>query len=116
MELALHNGTGGAAGALEVSDKAFASDYNETLVHQAVVAYMAGARAGSKAQKSRAEVRGGHFHFIPKGVEHWLYNLSDAEALEVVGVYIDAGNVAATGYVYMGDVGEADIHAPRTDR
>jgi large subunit ribosomal protein L4 len=59
VELALHNGTGGAAGALEVSDKAFASDYNETLVHQAVVAYMAGARAGSKAQKSRAEVRGG---------------------------------------------------------
>ena len=68
------------------------------------------------AGDDRAEVRGGHFHFIPKGVEHWLYNLSDAEALEVVGVYIDAGNVAATGYVYMGDVGEADIHAPRTDR
>jgi mannose-6-phosphate isomerase-like protein (cupin superfamily) len=66
------------------------------------------------AGDDRAEVRGGHFHYIPKGVEHWLYNLSASEALEVVGVYIGAGNVAATGYVYMGDVGEADINAPRT--
>lgn len=66
------------------------------------------------AGDDRAEVRGGHFHYIPKGVEHWLYNLSQSEPLEVVGVYSDAGNVAATGYVYMGDVGEADINAPRT--
>ena len=37
----------------------FADDYNETLVHQAVVTYMAGGRSGSKAQKNRSDVSGG---------------------------------------------------------
>lgn len=50
---------GGAAGTVEVSDKAFARDYNEDLVHQVVTAFLAGARQGTKAQKTRAEVRGG---------------------------------------------------------
>lgn len=44
---------------VEVSDAAFGTPFNEALVHQAVVAYLAGARAGTKAQKSRADVRGG---------------------------------------------------------
>ena len=44
---------------IAVSATAFGSDFNEVLVHQAVVAYMAGARQGSKAQKSRADARGG---------------------------------------------------------
>ena len=47
------------AGSLEVSDKAFGYDFNEALVHQVVTAYMAAGRAGTKRQKSRAEVRGG---------------------------------------------------------
>jgi len=42
-----------------VSDAAFARDYNETLVHQLVTAYLAGARQGSKAQKNRSDVSGG---------------------------------------------------------
>lgn len=42
-----------------VSDDIFASDYNESLVHQAVSAYLAGGRSGTKANKSRSEVRGG---------------------------------------------------------
>ncbi|SIT70770.1 LSU ribosomal protein L4P [Ectothiorhodosinus mongolicus] len=42
-----------------VADGAFARDFNEALVHQAVVAHMAGARAGTKAQKTRSQVRGG---------------------------------------------------------
>lgn len=42
-----------------VSDAAFARDYNESLVHQLVTAYLAGARQGSKAQKSRSDVSGG---------------------------------------------------------
>jgi large subunit ribosomal protein L4 len=42
-----------------VSDAVFGAEYNEALVHQAVVAYMNGARAGTKKQKTRAEVRGG---------------------------------------------------------
>jgi len=44
---------------VEVSDSVFGVDYNEPLVHQVVTAYLAGARAGTKAQKSRSAVRGG---------------------------------------------------------
>ncbi len=44
---------------IQVSDAAFGRAYNETLVHQVVTAYMAAGRAGTKAQKTRAEVRGG---------------------------------------------------------
>ncbi|MBP9590984.1 MAG: 50S ribosomal protein L4 [Steroidobacteraceae bacterium] len=53
-----------AAGSLEVSEKAFGRDFNEALVHQVVTAYMAAGRAGTKRQKSRAEVRGG-------GIKPW---------------------------------------------
>ncbi len=45
--------------AITLDDAVFAKDYNETLVHQAVVAYMAGGRAGTKAQKTRSDVSGG---------------------------------------------------------
>ena len=47
------------AGAVQVSDVTFGTEFNESLVHQAVVAFMAGARQGTKAQKTRSEVRGG---------------------------------------------------------
>ena len=49
----------GAKGTVDVSDVAFAKEFNQDLVHQAVVAYMAGARQGTKAQKNRAAVSGG---------------------------------------------------------
>jgi large subunit ribosomal protein L4 len=55
MKLKVANG--GAE--LSVSDTSFGAEYNEALVHQLVTAYMAGGRAGTKRQKSRAEVRGG---------------------------------------------------------
>jgi large subunit ribosomal protein L4 len=55
MKLKVANG--GAE--LSVSDANFGAEYNEALVHQLVTAYMAGGRAGTKRQKSRAEVRGG---------------------------------------------------------
>ena len=54
MKLDVAGGT-----AVEVADRAFAAPYNETLVHQAVTAFFAGARAGTRAQKSRSDVRGG---------------------------------------------------------
>lgn len=44
---------------LTLQDKVFARSYNEGLIHQAVVAYLAGGRQGTRAQKTRAEVRGG---------------------------------------------------------
>ena len=47
------------AQAIEVSERTFGSEFNETLVHQAVVAYMAGGRQGTRAQLTRSEVRGG---------------------------------------------------------
>lgn len=55
MKLAVQGGAGG----LEVSDRNFAAPFNEALVHQVLTAYRAGGRAGTKAQKTRAEVRGG---------------------------------------------------------
>ena len=45
--------------AVQVSEAAFGREFNEPLVHQAVVAWLAGARTGSKAQKSRSDARGG---------------------------------------------------------
>src|ERR1700761_5738872 len=57
MKLQLKNAAKG--GEIQLSDAAFNRAYNEPLVHQVVVAYMNAGRAGTKAQKSRAEVRGG---------------------------------------------------------
>ena len=44
---------------IQVSDVVFGADYKESLVHQVVVAFMAAARSGTKAQKNRAAVTGG---------------------------------------------------------
>ena len=49
----------GVKGTVQVSDATFGREFNEDLVHQAVVAYMAGARQGTRAQKNRSDVRGG---------------------------------------------------------
>ena len=54
MKLAVAGGN-----AIEVSDTTFGRDFSEALVHQVVTAYLAGGRAGTKAQKTRSEVRGG---------------------------------------------------------
>lgn len=63
------------------------------------------------AGPDRVEVHGGQFHFIPAGVEHWLHNLSKTDPIEAVGIYVGAGSVADTGYVFMGNVTEEDIEA-----
>lgn len=47
------------ADALTVSETTFGRDFNEALVHQVVVAYAAGARQGTRAQKTRSDVSGG---------------------------------------------------------
>ena len=59
MELNVLKPGNAAAGTVSVSDVAFAREYNEDLVHQVVTAYMAGARQGTRAQKTRADVAGG---------------------------------------------------------
>jgi large subunit ribosomal protein L4 len=48
-----------SAGTVSVSDATFAREYNESLVHQVVTSYLAGARQGTKAQKNRSAVSGG---------------------------------------------------------
>ncbi|EAS62264.1 MULTISPECIES: 50S ribosomal protein L4 [Photobacterium] len=47
------------ADALTVSETTFGRDFNEALVHQVVVAFAAGARQGTRAQKTRSDVSGG---------------------------------------------------------
>lgn len=59
MDLNIKSIAGAEAGVVGVADSVFATDYNEALIHQVVVAYMAGARQGTKAQKTRSEVSGG---------------------------------------------------------
>lgn len=55
MQLNLHIGQG----SVEVGEQVFGAEFNETLVHQLVVAYLAGGRAGTKGGKSRSDVSGG---------------------------------------------------------
>jgi len=54
MNITMHGGS-----SVDVADAVFGQDFNESLVHQVVVAYMAAGRAGTHAQKNRAAVSGG---------------------------------------------------------
>ena len=60
MEIQLVN----AKEKISLSDSVFSTPFNEPLIHQVVTAYLAGERAGTKAQKTRAEVSGG-------GIKPW---------------------------------------------
>ena len=55
MDIAIHQ----SKKKVSVSEDAFGAEFNEALVHQLVVSYMSGARAGTKAQKNRAAASGG---------------------------------------------------------
>ncbi|MGS2724264.1 50S ribosomal protein L4 [Porticoccus sp. GXU_MW_L64] len=59
MELNIASAEGKAAGTVTVSELTFGNEYNQDLVHQAVTAYLAGARQGTRAQKNRSAVSGG---------------------------------------------------------
>jgi len=60
MELKLAAASGSGSGAsVELSEATFGREFNEALVHQVVTAYLAGSRAGTRAQKTRAAVSGG---------------------------------------------------------
>ena len=64
MELLVAAPGGSGQTKIDVSATTFGRDFNEPLVHQVITAYMAGGRAGTRAQKTRAEVRGG-------GIKPW---------------------------------------------
>ena len=73
------------ANALTVSETTFGREFNEALIHQVVVAYAAGARQGTRAQKTRAEVSGsGKKPWRQKGtgfqggVKRWNFRTQDA--------------------------------------
>ena len=57
MQLDVLNAQGQAASKMDVSDSVFGRDYNESLIHQLVVAYQANARQGTRAQKDREQVK-----------------------------------------------------------
>lgn len=59
MAVSLNLVDAGDAKSYALNDAVFGQEFNEALIHQVLTAYFAGARAGTKAQKSRAEVRGG---------------------------------------------------------
>ena len=68
MELKILNGSNEAAGSIQVSDALFARDYNESLIHQLVVSFMANARSGTRAQKARGDLtRSGRKPWKQKG-------------------------------------------------
>ena len=57
MEVELLNDQGLAASKVDVSDTVFGREYNESLIHQVIVAFQANARQGTRAQKDREQVR-----------------------------------------------------------
>lgn len=58
MELSLKNAVNAQNGVINVSDAVFGAEYKPSLIHQTVVAYLAAARSGTKAQKTRSQVSG----------------------------------------------------------
>ncbi len=59
MELTIQKSGKKKAGTMSVADSVFSAEFNEPLIHQVLTSYLAGARSGTKAQKTRSEVRGG---------------------------------------------------------
>ncbi len=64
MQLKVYNTQAAEVGAVELNDEVFGCEYNEALIHQAVVAYLNNQRQGTKSALTRTEVRGG-------GVKPW---------------------------------------------
>lgn len=64
MQVKLYNTTAKEVGEIKLDDAVFACEYNEALIHQAVVAYQANQRQGTKSALTRTEVRGG-------GIKPW---------------------------------------------
>ena len=64
MQVKVYNTKASEVGSLELNDSVFACEYNEPLIHQAVVTYLANQRQGTKSALTRTEVRGG-------GIKPW---------------------------------------------
>ena len=64
MQVKVYNTKAAEVGTIELNDSVFGCDYNEALIHQAVVTYQANQRQGTKSTLTRTEVRGG-------GIKPW---------------------------------------------
>ena len=64
MQVKVYNTKASEVGTLKLNDAVFACEYNEPLIHQAVVTYLANQRQGTKSALTRTEVRGG-------GIKPW---------------------------------------------
>ena len=64
MKVKVYNTSAVEVSSIELNDAVFGCDYNEALIHQAVVAYQANQRQGTKSALTRTEVRGG-------GIKPW---------------------------------------------
>lgn len=62
---------------------------------------------------SRAVVSAGHCRLMPKGSEHFFFNETENEDAEVIGFYMGAGSVPATGYKFCGMAQPEDLAMPR---
>ena len=67
------------------------------------VYYVISGKGEVGAGDGRAEIRGGHVGFVPKGVERYVVN-TGTEPLEIIGVYTGAGSLEEAGYVHTGEV------------
>ena len=63
---------------------------------------------------SRAVVTAGHCRMMPKGSVHFFHNETDSEDARVIGFYMNAPDVAGTGYEFHGKVEDVDIEMPRS--
>ena len=73
-----------------------------------VLYYVIAGEGVAGAGGTTARVRGGHTHFIPRGVEQFLAN-TGRDTLDVIGVYTGAGGIEEGGYRHTGRVTSADI-------
>ena len=64
MQVKVYNTSAMEVGNMKLDDAVFACEYNEALIHQAIVAYQANQRQGTKSALTRTEVRGG-------GIKPW---------------------------------------------
>jgi mannose-6-phosphate isomerase-like protein (cupin superfamily) len=71
--------------------------------------YVIGGHGIVGAGSQRSEVRAGHVHYIPQGVERFMHNASKTEPLEVIGLYTGAGSLDEAGYVATGEISASDL-------
>ena len=68
---------------ISISNEVFSKEFNESLIHQALVSFMAVSRQGSSKQKNRSEVRGGRNHIGKKELEEPEQEQSEVHCGEV---------------------------------